>query len=189
MQFLPPCAQQGAIGGVLHQRVLEEIGGLRRDTAAEQQPGLGEPIEPGSQFGGGALRHLFDQFVAELAADDRADLPDLLGDRPEPIEPRDQRGVQGGGDRELRQRGRSQHRGDPIVAIAGFEHRFRQLFDEQRHAVGALDDLGDGFPGKAGIPCKLLDQRRAVMPAEPVQRQHRHMRLAAPGSAETQGER
>jgi hypothetical protein len=48
----------------------------------------------------------------------------------EPIEPRDQRGVQGGGDRELRQRGRSQHRGDPIVAIAGFEHRFRQLFDE-----------------------------------------------------------
>ena len=27
MQFLPPGAQQGAVGGVLHQRVLEEIGG------------------------------------------------------------------------------------------------------------------------------------------------------------------
>ena len=40
VQFLPPGAQQGAVGGVLHQRVLEEVGGLRRDTAAEQQPGL-----------------------------------------------------------------------------------------------------------------------------------------------------
>jgi len=27
MQFLPPGAQQCAVGGVLHQRVLEEIGG------------------------------------------------------------------------------------------------------------------------------------------------------------------
>ena len=44
MQFLPPAAQQGAVGGILHQRVLEEIGGLRRDSAAEQQPGLGKAI-------------------------------------------------------------------------------------------------------------------------------------------------
>ena len=26
VQFLPPCAQQGAVGGVLHQRVLEQVG-------------------------------------------------------------------------------------------------------------------------------------------------------------------
>src|SRR3977135_3093286 len=70
---------------------------------------------------------------------------------------------------------------DPLVAIAGLEHRFGQLFDEQRHAVGALDDLGDGLAGKAGIAGKPLNQCRAVAPAEPVQRQCSDMRLTAPG--------
>ena len=92
--------------------------------------------------------------------------------------------MQGGGDREARQRARRQYRGDPVVAIAAFQHRLGQLFDEQRHAVGALDDLVDDLAGEAGIAGKPLDQRRAVAPAEPVQRQHRHMRLAAPGVLE-----
>ena len=50
MQFLPPCAQQRAVGGVLHQRVLEEVGGVRSDAAAEQQPGIAELIQRGSQL-------------------------------------------------------------------------------------------------------------------------------------------
>jgi hypothetical protein len=50
---------------------------LRRDAATEQEPGLDQPVEPRSQLGGGSLRHCFDQVVAELAADHRADLPDL----------------------------------------------------------------------------------------------------------------
>ena len=111
----------------------------------------------------------------------RADLRDLLGDRPEPVEPRDQRGMQGGRDRQGRQRARRQYRSDPVVAIAAFEHRLGQLLDEQRHAVGALDDLVDDLAGETGIAGEPLDQRRAVAPAEPVQRQRRHMRLAAPG--------
>ena len=37
MQFLPPPAQQSAVGGVLHQRVLEQVGGVRSGAAAEQQ--------------------------------------------------------------------------------------------------------------------------------------------------------
>jgi hypothetical protein len=41
------------------------------------------------------LCHLLDQVVTKLAAEHRANLPDLLGKGPEPIEPRDQRGVQG----------------------------------------------------------------------------------------------
>jgi hypothetical protein len=36
VQLLPPPAQQGGVGGVLHQRVLEQVGGLRRHAAAEQ---------------------------------------------------------------------------------------------------------------------------------------------------------
>ena len=50
VQFLAPAAQQGAVGGVLHQRVLEQIGGVRRRPAAEQQPGLGQPVEPRTQL-------------------------------------------------------------------------------------------------------------------------------------------
>ena len=37
---------------------------------------------------------------------------------------------------------------------------------------------------RPALPAEPLDQRRAVAPAEPVQRQHRHMRLAAPGVLE-----
>jgi hypothetical protein len=38
VHLLALCAQQGAVGGVLDQRVLEEIRRLRRDAAAEQDP-------------------------------------------------------------------------------------------------------------------------------------------------------
>ena len=148
VQFLPPDAQQCAVGRVLHQRVLEEVRGLRRDAAAEQEPGLGEPVEAQSKLGGGPLRHMLDQVVAELAAYDRADLADLLCDGPQPIEAGDQRGVQGGW----------YHRGDPVVAIAAFEHRFGQLFDEQRDTVGAVEYLVNGLVGEAGIAGESLDQ-------------------------------
>src|SRR5215469_15598935 len=57
MQFLTFRAKQGGVCGVLHQRVLEEIGGLWRLTAAEQQPGFAKSLKPGLQFGTGALCH------------------------------------------------------------------------------------------------------------------------------------
>src|SRR5271154_5789773 len=37
--------QQSAVGGVLHERVLEEIGRVRRDALPGQQPRLNESIE------------------------------------------------------------------------------------------------------------------------------------------------
>ena len=40
MQVLPPCAQQGTVGGILHERVLEQVCRFRRHTSAEQQAGL-----------------------------------------------------------------------------------------------------------------------------------------------------
>jgi hypothetical protein len=74
------------------------------------------------------------------------------------------------GDRELRQRASRKHGGNPVVAIAAFEHGLGQFFDEQRHAIGALDDLTDGLAGEAGITGEPFDQHRAVLPAEPVER-------------------
>ena len=50
MQFLPPRAQQRAVGGILDQRVLEQVGGLRAVTAKEQQPGIVELIQRRMKF-------------------------------------------------------------------------------------------------------------------------------------------
>ena len=93
VQVLSPSAEQGAIGSVLHQRVLEEVRGVRRRAAAKQQPRSGEPVESGLQLDDGSLRYRLNQLVAKLSANHGPDLPNLLGDRPEPIDPRRQRGV------------------------------------------------------------------------------------------------
>jgi hypothetical protein len=36
VQFLPPPTQQSRIGSVLHQRMFEQVSGMRRGPAAEQ---------------------------------------------------------------------------------------------------------------------------------------------------------
>ena len=77
----------------------------------------------------------------------------------------------------------------PGCRTTGFEHGLGQLLDEQRYAVGALDNLVDDVVGEAGVAGKPLDQRGAVPSAEPVQRQHRHMRLSAPGVLKLGSER
>ena len=53
-----------------------------------------------------------------------------------------------------------------------FQHRLGQFLDEQRHAVGALDDLRDDLGGERRIAGQPLHQRRAVASAEPIERQH-----------------
>ena len=107
----------------------------------------------------------------------------LLGDRTEPIEARNQRGVQCRGDRQVRQRACRQYGSHAVVAIGAFEHRLRQLLDEQWHAVGALDDLIDDLVGET-IAGEALDQSYAVAFPKAVQRQGRHMRLPTPGVLE-----
>jgi len=126
---------------------------MRRRATGEQQAGLGEPIEPAAQLGGGPLRHLPDQLIAEFAAHHRADLRDLLDQRPEPVDARDQGGVQGGRDRQRRRWAGCQCGG----AVAAFKHRLGQLLDEQRYAVGALDDFVHGGAGETGVAGETLD--------------------------------
>jgi hypothetical protein len=66
------------------------------------------------------------------------------------------------GDRQVRQRACRQYRRDAVVAIGAFEHRLRQFLDEQRHAVGALDNLYDELIREPGIAGEALDQSYAV---------------------------
>ena len=68
---------------------------------------------------------------------------------------------------------------------AGLNDRLGQFLDEQRYPVGALDDLVDNFRRQcreiAGEP---MHERRSFAAAEPVQRDHRHLRLADPRGLE-----
>ncbi len=86
VQLLPSPAQQGGVGSVLHQRVLEQIGGVRSGAAAEQQSGLAELTQRGLQFSPITQRHQLDQFIRKLTAEYRADLGNFLGRHPESLQ-------------------------------------------------------------------------------------------------------
>jgi hypothetical protein len=94
MQLLAIAAQKRAVGGILHESVLESVNGLRRRSALEHQLGGDEPSQfvlqlPLVSAGDGA-----EQLVRKLTTDGSSGLRHLFGSRPEPIEPRQERRVQ-----------------------------------------------------------------------------------------------
>ena len=157
---------------------------MRRGAAAEQQSRIAELIQCGLQLPVRTLRHRLNQFIGKLATEHRADLGDLLGCRPEPVESRHQRGVQGRRHRQRRLRCRRQHRGNPVTMSGAFQHRLGQLFDKQRHPVGAVDDLGDDLSGQARITGQSLHQSLTLAFAEPIKRQARNVSATRPGRLE-----
>ena len=123
------------------------------------------------------------QFVGELAADRGADLRDHLAAEPS----RSSRAISEAcnvvGTAARRARRRSNR--PPPRAAAGSPARLGQLLDEQRHAVGALDDLGDDLGGQGGLPPAICSTSAAPSRRpEPIERQHRDLRLAGPGRLE-----
>ena len=164
MQFLATLPQQALISGVTHQRVLEDVGGRRRNTAAKDKLGRDQTIQRCLKIG---LRQRNDgrkQLVIELAANAGADLGHLLH-RGEPIEARHQRVVQRRWYRQRRER--------PVenVAIAGvpeqsgFEHGFGQFLGEERHALRPRQDLLEHFRGQRLAAGDPLDQAIGPAPA------------------------
>ena len=77
--------------------------------------------------GSSMLGDVAQQRVGKIASKHRADLRDLAR-RPEPVEPRGERLLQGRRDR--------LH----AALLAALEQQARHLLDEQRHAAGALAD-------------------------------------------------
>src|ERR1700688_2408891 len=67
-------AQQRAIGHVLHEGMLEQIGGKRGYALPEQQAGLYEPVERRTQVVFASVHHRSQQGMRELSADGSADL-------------------------------------------------------------------------------------------------------------------
>src|SRR6266699_1440378 len=78
VQLLSPSAQEHVVGGVLHQRMLEKVGGMWRGTAAKQQSCISELIQRDFQLPPVALYHRHYQFIVEFTAEHRADLGNFL---------------------------------------------------------------------------------------------------------------
>jgi hypothetical protein len=70
---------------------------------------------------------------------------------------------------------------------AGFEHSFGQLFDEQRHAIGALGDFLDHRP-RQRIAREVLHDRNGFAPVESREIERCQMRLPGPGRLELRAE-
>jgi hypothetical protein len=163
--------------------VLEQVLRGGRRATLKDQAGIDEPLERVLEPFFSEFRDRNCQFVGEFAADRGADLGNSLCRRAEPVEPRHQRRLQRRRHTEPR---RGHRRGNlPAALGTGFEHRLGHLLDEERHSVRALDDLGDHIRRQqGGVADEPLDHRRTVAPPEPVQRDHRHMRLTRPGRLE-----
>ena len=87
MQGLARAAQQGAVGGVLDQRVFEQIFGRRRCAPLENEARFDEAAQRLLQFGLGELHGRRQQVMGKVAPDGGADLRHSLGCRAEPVEP------------------------------------------------------------------------------------------------------
>src|SRR3954447_26159719 len=74
VQFLASGAQHRAVGCVLYQGVLEEVGRMRRRAPTEQQPGRDQSPERSLQLGFVALRRELYQLVGKFAPKRRAGL-------------------------------------------------------------------------------------------------------------------
>ena len=79
MQGLARAAQQCAVGGVLDQRVLEQILGRRRHAALEDEAGFDEAAQRLLQFGVGELHDRCQQLKGKVAPDCGANLRHILG--------------------------------------------------------------------------------------------------------------
>ena len=67
-----------------------------------------------------------------------------------------------------------------LVELLAFQHRLGQFLDEQRHAVGALDDLLEQRGRQRLAAGDVLHHRHALAPAEAVERHGGDVRMADP---------
>jgi hypothetical protein len=118
---MPLAAQQGAVGGVLHQCMFEGIFSVGRAAAPEHQFGADELIQRLVKLRLGHVRGRADQFVRELAPERRRDLGHLAGRR-KAVKPRQQGSLQRRGDRQSRQARSRRVVVAGVVQDAAFDH-------------------------------------------------------------------
>jgi hypothetical protein len=165
MELLSATLQQGTVGHLLNQRMLEAVARLWQPAALKDQLGCNQLIERRSQVGIRQRRKSLEQPIGELATDYRADLSDLPHGA-ETIETRHKR---------LSNRRRDRQWPEwpcELVAVArsdeqsGLEHRLGQLLDEQRHAVSTCDDLLENLGRKGLRVADPVDNGQDLPPAQ-----------------------
>ena len=92
--------------------------------------------------------------------------------------------VQGGRDRQRRQRAVERVMPVLLAQQAAFDNGLGQLLEEQWHAVGAGEDLPEDLGRQRLAAGGALDQRHAVAAAEAGERQHRDVGVGGPGRGE-----
>ncbi len=175
--------EQALVGGIADQGVLEQIGGVGRRAPAKHQLGLHQAAHRVGQLGLGQVGERGDGGVIEGAADDGGGLGHHL-DGLQPIEPRHQRVVQRGRDRQGAQGTVEVIRVGLLAEHGRLDHRLGHLLDEQGHAVGPRGDLVEENLGQALAARDAADDRLGRRPRQPVQRQPRHHRVAGEGGDE-----
>ena len=182
MQRAPRLAQQQAVGRILNQRVLKQVGRLRRHTVPQQQAGRDHPIERRLKLRVGSARDRRNDGVGKFPADRCADLDHLLAG-PEAVEPSHQGRVQAC--RYRKRGGRNRGGGAPHVALAcSFQHRFGHFLHEEGNAIGSLDDVLPDVRGKRLVADHPFDQRVDVALRQPIENLCCYPGPADPGRAE-----
>ena len=140
VQALTPRPQHGGIGAVLDQCVLEDIGRVRRRTAHEDELGLGQSAKASSRTASGRPADRGHELIREFASNGCADLQHFAR-RTEAVDARHKRRLQRGRNGERPRRLVKHILVAGFLQLLAFEHGLGEFFDEQRHAVGAVDDL------------------------------------------------
>jgi hypothetical protein len=151
VQLMASAVQKRGVSGILNQAMLEPVAGFRRGAAAEDELGCGEPIERGLEAGLGPIHHRSQERIVEFASDAGGDLGNLLA-LGNAVQARHQRIVQ-----------RCRDGG-----LAGLQYRLGQLFDQQRHPVGARDDRIDRCERQT-VAAEARDDRLDSGAGEPVE--------------------
>ena len=178
-----PALEERLIRRVADQRVFERVAGVGQHAMLEQEFGAHQFGQSLAQFGLGHGRHGFDQLVGKLAAQRGCKLGDVPH-RGEPVQPRHERVLQGGRNRQAARLGWAVFRGAAGTQIVRFEHHFGQLFDEQGDAIGLDRDLLHQRRGQRPAPGHVLHHDRDVLARQAVQHDLGHVRAQRPRRAE-----
>ena len=142
MVLLAGAAQQGLIGRILDQGVLEAIHGLRWQPLLVEEFRLHQLLQPALQGRLVPRRDGLEEGIGKVASERRSELCQAFH-RCQTVQPCHQRVVQGGGNRQRRQRPRQRIALRLLLEQAGLQDHLGQFLDKQRHPIGLGHHLLD----------------------------------------------
>ena len=169
VQLATAAPEERAVRRVANERVLEDVGCIRRESPSVEQLGVHQAGESLVEIRHRRSGDRLEQTVRELASDRRPDLRDASR-RPEAVEASRQQILERRRHLALRE------------APRRVGHETRQLFREQRHTVAPRDERLDELRQSDRLTAR--DHLSHVLPAESVQGHGRQVRTRRPRAPE-----